>query len=210
MPRVDLADEQDQRRRILHRDVDAGRGVGRARAARDEADAGPAGELAVGLRHHRRAALLAADRDGDRGVVQRVEHGEIALARHAEDVLDAVRRELVDEDLAAGAGGASSLRHRTRAAHPGLAESAFQRRKFRIASAVRDDGFARPRPGPPAPRPYARRAAATDVGDHRLAVEHDRRAQGRDRAALRLRRRQVDPHAARDDLRIGEHVGDRS
>ena len=72
--------------------------------ARHEADAGAAGELAVGLRHHRRAALLAADGDVDRGVVQRVEHGEVALARHAEEVIDAVDDELVDEDLAAGPG----------------------------------------------------------------------------------------------------------
>ena len=105
----DLADEEDQRRRILHRDVDAGRGVRGARPARDEADAGAAGELAVGLRHHRRAALLAADRDGDRGVVQRVEHGEVALARHAEEMVDAVHDELVDEDLSAGAGAYGSL-----------------------------------------------------------------------------------------------------
>ena len=36
-------------------------------------------------------------------VVERVEHGQVALARHAERVLDAVQLELVDEDLAAGA-----------------------------------------------------------------------------------------------------------
>ena len=38
-----------------------------------------------------------------RRVVQRVEHREIALARHAEGEVGAVQRELVDEDLAAGA-----------------------------------------------------------------------------------------------------------
>ena len=101
---LDLADEQDQRRRILIGDMDAGRGVGGAGPARDEADAGLAGQLAGGLGHHAGAALGPADRDLQLGVVQRVEHGEIALARHAEGV--GRRREdqeLVDEDLPAGA-----------------------------------------------------------------------------------------------------------
>ena len=101
---VDLADEQDHRRRILHRDVDAVAGIGRAGAAGDEADAGPAGQLAIGLGHHRGAAFGAADHDVDRAVMQRVERGEIAFARHAGDALDALRDELVDQDLAAGAG----------------------------------------------------------------------------------------------------------
>ena len=57
----DLADEQDHRRGILLRDMDAGRRIGGARPARDEADAGPAGRLADGFRHHRGAAFLAAD-----------------------------------------------------------------------------------------------------------------------------------------------------
>ncbi len=43
--------QQDQRRRILDRDVNAGAGVGGAGAARHDADAGLAGELAVRLRH---------------------------------------------------------------------------------------------------------------------------------------------------------------
>ena len=37
---IDVADEQDHRLRILHRDMDADAGVGRAGAARDEGDAG--------------------------------------------------------------------------------------------------------------------------------------------------------------------------
>ena len=37
--------------------------------------------------------------------MQRVERGEIALARNAEDVIDAVESQLIDKDLAAGAGG---------------------------------------------------------------------------------------------------------
>jgi hypothetical protein len=99
----DLADEQQHRRRVLVRDVDAGGGVGGAGTARHEAHAGPAGELALGLGHHGRAAFLAAYRDVDGRVVQGVEHGQEAFARHAEELLHAVEDELVDQDLAAGA-----------------------------------------------------------------------------------------------------------
>ena len=48
---ADLADEHDHRRGVLLGDVDAGRGIGGARPARDEAHAGPAGRLADRLRH---------------------------------------------------------------------------------------------------------------------------------------------------------------
>ncbi len=96
---ADLADEQDQRRRILVRGVHADRGVGRAGAARDEADAGAAGQLAVGLRHVGGAAFLAADDELDflARVVQRVEHREIALAGHAERDVHAMDLERIDE-----------------------------------------------------------------------------------------------------------------
>ena len=98
---VDLADEQDHRHAVLLGDVHAGAGVGGAGAAGDHGDAGPAGELALGGRHHRRPALLAADDEADLGrVVQRVQHLEIALARHAEDGVDALEAQLVDEDPA--------------------------------------------------------------------------------------------------------------
>ena len=62
---VDLADEQNQRSRILECSVQADARVGRARTARDEADAGTARELAVGFRHVRGAAFLAADHEFD-------------------------------------------------------------------------------------------------------------------------------------------------
>ena len=102
---VDLADEQDHRHAVLLGDVDAGAGVGGTGAAGDHGDAGPSGELAPGCRHHRRAALLTADDEADLGrVVQRVQDLEIALARHAEDRVDALQAELVDEDPAPGPG----------------------------------------------------------------------------------------------------------
>ena len=101
---IDLTHEQDHRRGILLRHVHAGRGVGRARSAGDKTDAGLAGRLAVGLGHHGRPALLAANDHLDRNIVQRVEHIEIAFARDAEDVGDAVRDQPVDQNLGGGAG----------------------------------------------------------------------------------------------------------
>ena len=103
----DVADEQDHRGRILEGDMDSGAGVGRARAAGDESDAGAAGHLAVGIGHVGDSAFLPADDDVDLGrVVERVEHREEALARHGEDAVAALDPELVDEDASAcpGAG----------------------------------------------------------------------------------------------------------
>jgi hypothetical protein len=82
----------------------AGRGIGRSRPACHEADAGPARELALGLSHHRGAAL-AADGDGDVGVMQSVENGQVALTGYAEQRLDTMGDELAHQDLAAGARG---------------------------------------------------------------------------------------------------------
>ncbi len=104
----DLADQQDHRRRVLERGVDAARRVRRARPARDEADPRAAGQLAVRVGHVRGADLVAADDEADRRVVERVEHREVALAGDAEDEIDAVQLELVDEDLAARARHPSS------------------------------------------------------------------------------------------------------
>ena len=101
---LDLADEQDHRRAVVLGDMDAVRGVGGAGAAGDEADAGPPGQPADDSRHDRRSRLLAADRHLDLGVVERVERGEIGFAGDAIDPLNPLRDQLVDEDLAAGAG----------------------------------------------------------------------------------------------------------
>src|SRR6266849_8200407 len=101
----DLPDEQDHRRRILEGGVHTDAGVGRARPARHEADAGAAGKLAVGLRHVGSSAFLAAYDEADllAHVIERVERGEIALAGYAEGRVRAVNPELIDQDLAAGA-----------------------------------------------------------------------------------------------------------
>ncbi len=98
----DLADEHDQRRRILMRDVDAMRRIGRARAAGDETHAGPACHFADRLGHHAGAALLPANGDGEIAVMESVEHRQVALARHAEHVTHAVNLQLIDQDLGGG------------------------------------------------------------------------------------------------------------
>ncbi len=108
---LDLADEEDHRRRVLLSDMEAERGIGGAGASRHETHARPARRLADGLRHHRRAALMAADGDGDVAIVERVEHGEIAFAGHAEDVAHAMGNELVDEDFRADAGPFGARQH---------------------------------------------------------------------------------------------------
>ena len=101
-PARHLADEQDHRYRILCRNVDAGRGIGRAGPAGDEADAGLSGQPAMTVGHHRRAAFLAAHDGIDAGIVQRIEHGEVGFARHAIEPVDAVRFQRVDDKLSAG------------------------------------------------------------------------------------------------------------
>ena len=82
--------------------MQTGGGIGRARAAGDEADAGRSGELAHRLRHDGSAALLTAGRHRDRPVVERVKRGDIAFARHAKNMAHAVDDELIDQHLAAG------------------------------------------------------------------------------------------------------------
>ncbi len=101
-----LADQHDHRRRILKGGMHPDRGVAGAGAARHQQHAGLAGQLAVGFRHERRAALLAAGDQADLGrVIKRVEHFEIALAGDAERHLDAVRPQCRDDQLTAALQG---------------------------------------------------------------------------------------------------------
>jgi len=85
-------------------DVDAGGRIGGPRPPGDKADAGAARELALGLGHHGRAAFLPAHGHRDVGVVQGIEHGQVAFAGHAEELLHPVGQQLVHQDLAPGAG----------------------------------------------------------------------------------------------------------
>ena len=102
---ADLADQHDHRRRILERGVDADRRMAGAGTARHHADAGLAGQLAVGLGHVGGAGLVAGvdELEAVAHVEQRIQHFQIALARYAEGHVGAVDQELVDQDLAAGA-----------------------------------------------------------------------------------------------------------
>ena len=105
VPAVDLADEQHHRSRVLGGVVQTDRRVAGAGPAGDHDDARPPGELAVGFRHVGGAAFVPAGdrRDGVARGVERVEGGEIALARYAEDGVDAVDAQRVDQDPATGA-----------------------------------------------------------------------------------------------------------
>ena len=98
-----LPDEQDHRCRVLERRMHADRRMRRAWPARDHANARTAGQLAVRLGHVGRARLVAAGHKPDRRVVEAVEQPDVALARNAVRDLRAVNRQLVGEQLAAGA-----------------------------------------------------------------------------------------------------------
>ncbi len=83
----------------------AGRGVRRARPARDHADAGAAGQLAVGVGRVGGGALVAAvdDPEAVAMLVEAVEQREVGLARHAERELGSVGDEPVRQQLPSGA-----------------------------------------------------------------------------------------------------------
>jgi len=101
---LDLAHEQDHRRRVLLGNVHAGQRIGGARTARHHADAGLAGQFAVRVGHHGRAAFLTAHRDLDVGIVQAVQHRQIAFAGDTKDMFDAMGDQLVDQNVTAKAG----------------------------------------------------------------------------------------------------------
>src|SRR6202051_60723 len=82
--------------------MDANRGVAGAWAPRNEEDSRFAGQLAIGFGHEGGATLLAAGDEVDLGgVVECVEHLEIALAGDAERHPDAVRAQRCDDQLSA-------------------------------------------------------------------------------------------------------------
>ncbi len=106
-----LPDEQDHGRGILPGDMDAGAGVRRARRARHHTDAGSAGKLSIGFRHHGRAAFLTAhdERHGVAAIVERVQNSQIALARNAEDHSGSMQMKLIGQNFSPGS--QSRLRH---------------------------------------------------------------------------------------------------
>ena len=93
----DLADEQQHRRAVLHRDMHADRAVAGAGPARDHRRGGTALQLAERLGHVHRAGLEAAGHQLQllAHLVEAIEHVEIAFARHREHMVDALRDQRV-------------------------------------------------------------------------------------------------------------------
>ncbi len=106
----DLPDERDQRGGVLACRVQRDGQVGGPDRSGRHGHGGAAGQLAVGLGHEARATLVAR-RDGpDRGIVERVEDTQEALAGDGERVPDAGRGQRLDDRAAAGRGGVAACR----------------------------------------------------------------------------------------------------
>ena len=91
----DLADEEQQRRAVLHRDVHADRAMAGAGTTCHHRRRGTAFQFAKRFGHVHRAGLEAT---GDQlqflpDLVEPVEHIEIALAWHGEYMIDALRHQ---------------------------------------------------------------------------------------------------------------------
>ena len=93
--------------------MDARGCIGGSWSARHEANARSSGRLPDCLRHHRRAALLTANRDADVAIVEGIKHREITFTRHAEDVTNAIFDQLVDQNLGSGTNVFDSAHDRT-------------------------------------------------------------------------------------------------
>ena len=98
---VNLPHKQHHRRAVLHRDMHTGAGVGGPRPTGDKAHAGLAGQLAIGLGHHRSATFLAADDIGDAAVIQPVQRREETFARHRKHPFHAQSLQMIAQDFTA-------------------------------------------------------------------------------------------------------------
>ena len=87
---------------ILLGDMDARRSIGRARPARDKANARSTGDLAHGFRHHGGATFMTADGNRNAAVSKRIQNRKKAFTGNAEDMLDAVDQELLDKRCSGG------------------------------------------------------------------------------------------------------------
>ena len=96
----DQPDEEHHRGGVLPCGVDRDHGVGGAGAAGDHGDARGFAEPALGQGHEAGTALVAGDHRVDRGVVQAVEHVEVAFTRHRIDAGHAVGFEGFDDEVA--------------------------------------------------------------------------------------------------------------
>ena len=193
-----LAGDRDHRRPVEEGVGDAGDEVRRARPERRHRDGGPAGQAAVDVGHER-GALLVAGRDVADGAVvaQRVEDVHRLLAGHREDVLAALGREAVDEQVGGAARGRGSVsvigRHRS----PVPSCGAHQARPRCACGAV---ALARPCAMRPEPeRPVARPHGA-DPRRGAARARHDRHGDPRQGDAPAA------PRGRAADQRAGDRV----
>ena len=89
----------------------ADRRIGGARAARDHANAGPAGKLAVRLSHKGCATFLAASDELDliSPGMQAVKHCQVAFARYAEGMRHALGNQAIDKKVTSELGFCHAL-----------------------------------------------------------------------------------------------------
>ena len=104
--RRNLADEEHERHRVLARGVNANGTVGRAGPAGHEGDARLARQPGVGAGGKGGTGFVAGNDKTETilGRPQRLQHGEVALARHAERGIDAVVEKGRNQRIAAGVG----------------------------------------------------------------------------------------------------------
>ncbi len=78
-----------------------GRCICGARPPCDKADTGTARHLADRLRHDCSGTLVTADSEFDVAIMESIERGKIAFARHTKNVTHTLDRQLIDQDFAA-------------------------------------------------------------------------------------------------------------
>ena len=102
---LDLADQHHHRGRVVIGRVQRHHRVRQPRPARHHRHPGAVAQPAVGHRHVAGAALVAADDDADRVALdQRAGQPDIALARHAIDLVDIMRFEAFRQQAGDGSG----------------------------------------------------------------------------------------------------------
>jgi hypothetical protein len=101
---LDLADQHHQRRRVVIGRMQRHHRVRQPRPARHHRDAGPIAQPPLGDRHIAGAGLVTADDDADRiALEQKAGQPDIALARHAIDLVDIMRFEAFRQQAGDGA-----------------------------------------------------------------------------------------------------------
>ena len=105
---LDLADEHDERRRVVIGRVQRHHSVRQPGAARHDRNAGAVAQPPVGDRHIAGAGLVAAHDDADRiAFEQKARQPDIALAWYAIDLVDIMRFEAFSQQAGDGAAHAA-------------------------------------------------------------------------------------------------------